>query len=56
MTGLAWNPSYPRQFVVSYIDNNGEIWDLRQPKTPKFTFKSENARTILDMTWSKFGI
>ena len=53
---IQWNPGNSRQLAVCYANTTAEIWDLRQPMSPKFYLENGHSRSILDLSWSTLGI
>jgi len=46
---LSWSPLKARQLAVCYASGEAEVWDLKQPKSPKLRLPTQN---VLDLSWS----
>ena len=45
---LSWSPLKARQLAVCYASGEAEVWDLKQPKSPKLRLPT---RGVLDLSW-----
>jgi len=46
---VSWSPLKARQLAVCYASGDAEVWDLKQPKSPKLRLPTQN---VLDLSWS----
>eukprot|EP00487_Bulimina_marginata_P010924 TRINITY_DN6164_c0_g1_i1.p1 TRINITY_DN6164_c0_g1~~TRINITY_DN6164_c0_g1_i1.p1 ORF type:complete len:119 (+),score=3.71 TRINITY_DN6164_c0_g1_i1:153-509(+) len=52
---IQWNPNKARQLAVCYVKGETEIWDLKQPKSPKLYLRDDqygHKRPTLDLSWN----